>query len=73
MCSNPSELFLPGICKELIGLALDILRQNQEEERSIADSLLTNLFTIHTEVTSISKAYKQQDEESQENCKLTVS
>ncbi|XP_019346753.2 kinesin-like protein KIF14 [Alligator mississippiensis] len=67
MCSNPSELFLPGICKELIGLALDILRQNQEEERSIADSLLTNLFTIHTEVTSISKAYKQQDEESQEN------
>ncbi|XP_019386228.1 PREDICTED: kinesin-like protein KIF14 [Crocodylus porosus] len=67
MCSNPSELFLPGICKELIGSALDILRQKQEEERSIADSLLTNLFTIHTEVTLISKAYKQQDEESQEN------
>uniref|UniRef100_A0A8C8R9V6 Kinesin-like protein KIF14 n=1 Tax=Pelusios castaneus TaxID=367368 RepID=A0A8C8R9V6_9SAUR len=67
MCSSSSELFLPGICKELIGSSLDLLKQNHEEEKSIADSLLTNLFTIYTGVTAISNAYEQQDEESQEN------
>ncbi|XP_067394403.1 kinesin-like protein KIF14 [Emydura macquarii macquarii] len=65
--SSSSELFLPGICKELIGSALDFLGQKHEEEQSIADSLLTNLFTIYTGVTAISNAYEQQDEESQEN------
>ncbi|XP_043346811.1 kinesin-like protein KIF14 isoform X2 [Dermochelys coriacea] len=67
ICSSSSESFLPGICKELIGSALDLLGQNHEEEKSIADSLLTNLLTIYTGVTAISNAYEQQDEESQEN------
>ncbi|KAM9130433.1 kinesin-like protein KIF14 isoform 2-T2 [Pangshura tecta] len=68
ICSGSSESFLPGICKELIGSALDLLGQNhEEEEKSIADSLLTNLLTIYTGVTAISNAYEQQDEESQDN------
>ncbi|XP_065265876.1 kinesin-like protein KIF14 [Emys orbicularis] len=67
ICSSSSESFLPGICKELIGSALDLLGQNHEEEMSIADSLLTNLLTIYTGVTGISNAYEQQDEESQDN------
>ncbi|XP_039340252.1 kinesin-like protein KIF14 [Mauremys reevesii] len=67
ICSGSSESFLPGICKELIGSALDLLGQNHEEEKSIANSLLTNLLTIYTGVTAISNAYEQQDEESQDN------
>nr|XP_006135454.1 kinesin-like protein KIF14 isoform X1 [Pelodiscus sinensis] len=67
ICSSSSESFLPGICKELIGSALDLLGQNHEEEMFIANSLLANLFTIYSGVTTISNAYEQQDEESQEN------
>uniref|UniRef100_A0A8C4WCJ0 Kinesin family member 14 n=1 Tax=Gopherus evgoodei TaxID=1825980 RepID=A0A8C4WCJ0_9SAUR len=67
ICSGSSESFLPGICKELIGSALDLLGQNHAEEKSIADRLLTNLLTIYTGVTAISNAYEQQDEESQDN------
>uniref|UniRef100_A0A8C0HG58 Kinesin family member 14 n=1 Tax=Chelonoidis abingdonii TaxID=106734 RepID=A0A8C0HG58_CHEAB len=67
ICSGSSESFLPGICKELIGSALDLLGQNHAEEKSIADSLLTNLLTIYTGVTAISNVYEQQDEESQDN------
>ncbi|NXS86118.1 KIF14 protein, partial [Erpornis zantholeuca] len=62
-----SELFLPGICKESISSALDLLEQNHEGGKSIADSLLTNLFVIFSGASAISKAYEQQDEECQEN------
>ncbi|NWU36088.1 KIF14 protein, partial [Hylia prasina] len=67
ICSGISELFLPGICKESISSALDLLEQNQEGGKSIADSLLTNLFIIFSGASAISKAYEQQDEECQEN------
>ncbi|NXF82882.1 KIF14 protein, partial [Sclerurus mexicanus] len=67
ICPSFSELFLPGICKESISSALDLLEQNHEGEKSIADSLLTNLFIIFSGVSAISKAYEQQDEECQEN------
>ncbi|KAF4789617.1 kinesin family member 14 [Turdus rufiventris] len=67
ICSSTSELFLPGICKESISSALDLLEQNHEGGKSIADSLLTNLFIILSGVSAISKAYEQQDEECQEN------
>ncbi|NXK61608.1 KIF14 protein, partial [Sylvietta virens] len=67
ICSSTSELFLPGICKESISSALDLLEQNHEGGKSIADSLLTNLFIIFYGVSAISKAYEQQDEECQEN------
>lgn len=69
ICSSTSELFLPGICKESISSALDLLEQNHEGGKSIADSLLTNLFIILSGVSAISKAYDQQDEECQENSK----
>ncbi|NWY76908.1 KIF14 protein, partial [Erithacus rubecula] len=67
ICSSTSELFLPGICKESINSALDLLEQNHEGGKSIADSLLTNLFIILSGVSAISKAYEEQDEECQEN------
>ncbi|NWS86376.1 KIF14 protein, partial [Toxostoma redivivum] len=67
ICSSTSELFLPGICKESISSALDLLEQNHEGGKSIADSLLNNLFIIFSGVSAISKAYEQQDEECQEN------
>ncbi|NWX66295.1 KIF14 protein, partial [Promerops cafer] len=67
ICSSISELFLPGICKESISSALDLLEQNHEGGKSIADNLLTNLFIIFSGASAISKAYEQQDEECQEN------
>ncbi|XP_013816722.1 kinesin-like protein KIF14 [Apteryx mantelli] len=67
ICPSSSELFIPGICKESVSSALDLLEQNHEGGKSIADNLLTNLFTIFTGVSAISKAYEQQDEECQEN------
>ncbi|XP_005050561.1 PREDICTED: kinesin-like protein KIF14 [Ficedula albicollis] len=67
ICSSTSELFLPGICKETISSALDLLEQNHEGGKSIADSILTNLFIILSGASAISKAYEQQDEECQEN------
>ncbi|NXV04446.1 KIF14 protein, partial [Cettia cetti] len=67
ICSGISELFLPGICKESISSALDLLEQNHEGGKSIADSLLTNLFIIFSGASAISKAYEQQDEDCQEN------
>ncbi|NXI31500.1 KIF14 protein, partial [Sterrhoptilus dennistouni] len=67
ICSSTSELFLPGICKESISSALNMLEQNHEGGKSIVDSLLTNLFIIFSGASAISKAYEQQDEECQEN------
>ncbi|KFV95877.1 Kinesin-like KIF14, partial [Eurypyga helias] len=67
ICLNFSESLLPGICKESINSALDLLEQNHERGRSIADSLLTDLFIIFSGVSALSKAYEQQDEECQEN------
>lgn len=70
ICPRFSESFLPGICRESISSALDLLEQNQEGGKSIPDSLLTNLFVIFSGVSAILKAYEQQDEECQENCKF---
>lgn len=70
VCPSFCESFLPGICKESINSALDLLEQNHEGGKSIADNILTNLFVIFSGVSAISKAYEQQDEECQENCKF---
>ncbi|NWV77197.1 KIF14 protein, partial [Dasyornis broadbenti] len=67
ICPSFSELFLPGICKESISSALGLLEQTHEGGKSIADTFLTNLFTIFSGASAISKAYEQQDEECQEN------
>ncbi|XP_055580863.1 kinesin-like protein KIF14 [Falco cherrug] len=67
ICPSFSESFLPGICKTSVNSVLDSLEQNHEGGKSIADSLLTNLFIIFSGVSAISKAYEQQDEECQEN------
>ncbi|XP_015724939.1 kinesin-like protein KIF14 [Coturnix japonica] len=64
---NCFDSLLPGICKESISSALDLLEQNDEGGKSIADHLLINLFTISSGVSAISKAYEQQDEECQKN------
>ncbi|XP_021510001.1 kinesin-like protein KIF14 [Meriones unguiculatus] len=65
--SNSSESFLPGICKELIGSSIDFLGQSFDEEKSIADSLITNLLKIYNGLFAISRAHEEQDEESQDN------
>ncbi|XP_074078412.1 kinesin-like protein KIF14 [Macrotis lagotis] len=65
--SNSAESFLPGICKELIGSALDLLSQSVDEEKTVADSLITSFLKIHSCMAAIYKAYEQQDEESQDN------
>ncbi|KFM10148.1 Kinesin-like KIF14, partial [Aptenodytes forsteri] len=67
ICPSFSESFLPGICKESLSSAIDLLEQNHGGGKSIADSLLTNLFIIFSGVSAISKAYEQQDEKCQEN------
>ncbi|NXG78166.1 KIF14 protein, partial [Baryphthengus martii] len=67
ICLSSSESFIPGICRESINSALDLLEKNHEGGGSIADSLLTNLFIIFSGASAISKAYEQQDEECQEN------
>ncbi|XP_074764316.1 kinesin-like protein KIF14 [Athene noctua] len=67
ICPSSSESFLPGICKESLSSALDLLEQNDEGGKSIADSLLSNLVIIFCGVSVISKAYEQQDEGCQEN------
>ncbi|KAM6217303.1 kinesin-like protein KIF14 [Rhynchocyon petersi] len=65
--SNSAESFLPGICKELIGLSLDFLGQNYDEDQSMADSLTSNFLKICNGVLAISKAHDEQDEESHDN------
>ncbi|XP_051003454.1 kinesin-like protein KIF14 [Acomys russatus] len=67
ICSNSSESFLPGICKELIGSSIDFLGQSFDEEKTIADSLLDNLLKLYNGLFAISKAHEEQDEESQDN------
>ncbi|NXN11984.1 KIF14 protein, partial [Indicator maculatus] len=67
ICPGFSESSLLGICKESISSALDLLEENHEGGKSIVDSLLTDLLIISSGVSAISKAYEQQDEESQEN------
>ncbi|NWS65965.1 KIF14 protein, partial [Crotophaga sulcirostris] len=67
ICPSFSESFLPGICKESISASLHLLEQNHEGGKSIADSLLMNLFIIYHGVSAISNAYEQQGEECQEN------
>ncbi|XP_040594503.1 kinesin-like protein KIF14 isoform X2 [Mesocricetus auratus] len=65
--SNSSESFLPGICKELIGSSIDFLGQSYDEEKTVADSLINNLLKLYNGLFAISKAHKEQDEESQSN------
>ncbi|NXU59423.1 KIF14 protein, partial [Turnix velox] len=62
-----SESFLPRIFKKSLSSALDLLEQNEEGGKSILDCLLTNLLSIFSGVSAISKAYEQQDEECKEN------
>ncbi|XP_060034494.1 kinesin-like protein KIF14 [Erinaceus europaeus] len=64
--SNSAESFLPGICKELICSLLDSLGQNYDEEKTMADSLISSFLTIYNGLFAISKAYEDQDEESQD-------
>ncbi|KAH0618349.1 hypothetical protein JD844_017461 [Phrynosoma platyrhinos] len=68
--SDQPESFLPSICKELINSALDVFGRTYEEEENMAQSLLERLFTIHTGVIALTKAYEQA-EESQENFFVT--
>ncbi|XP_070602494.1 kinesin-like protein KIF14 isoform X2 [Erythrolamprus reginae] len=58
LISDPHESFVPGICKELLSSALDMLGQVHEED-SMAQILFKTLITIYTRVTALAKAYEQ--------------
>lgn len=67
--SNTAESVIPGICKELICSSLDVFEQSYNEEKTMADSLLSNFLKIYNGLFAILKVYEEQDEESQDNCK----
>ncbi|XDB58875.1 hypothetical protein ABFV05_012491 [Capra hircus] len=62
---DSAEPFLPGICKELIGSSLELLGQSDDEEGTVADSLMSNFLRIHDGVLAVSRAHEEQDEDSQ--------
>ncbi|KAM9706560.1 kinesin-like protein KIF14 isoform 1-T2 [Dama dama] len=62
-----AEPFLPGICKELIGSSLELLGQSDDEEDTVADSLMSNFLRIYDGVLAVSRAHEEQDEDSQCN------
>nr|XP_020762672.1 kinesin-like protein KIF14 [Odocoileus virginianus texanus] len=64
---DSAEPFLPGICKELIGSSLELLGQSDDEEGTVADSLMSNFLRIHDGVLAMSRAHEEQDEDSQCN------
>ncbi|KAM5148311.1 kinesin-like protein KIF14 [Mantella aurantiaca] len=66
VCSNGNDCHLPGICKDLIGCALDYLGQSHSDESSIADSLVFCVGTVCKAVHRVSQEYEQQDEDSTE-------
>ncbi|XP_072276174.1 kinesin-like protein KIF14 [Pyxicephalus adspersus] len=66
VCSNGNDSHLPGICKDLLGCALEYLGHSHSDESSIADSLVSCLETVCKGVHAVSQAYEQQDEDSTE-------
>ncbi|KAM4022911.1 kinesin-like protein KIF14 [Anomaloglossus baeobatrachus] len=64
VCSNPTDSHLPGICKDLIGSALDSLSHGHADESNIADSVLCCLRSVSSGVHALSGAYEQQDDDS---------
>lgn len=62
---DSAEPFLPGICKELISSSLELLGQSDDEEGTVADSLMSNFLRIHDGVLAVSRAHEEQDEDSQ--------
>ncbi|XP_072804900.1 kinesin-like protein KIF14 isoform X2 [Vicugna pacos] len=60
-----AESPLPGVCRELIGSSLELLGHSYDEENTVADSLISNLLRICEGILAISKAHKEQDEDSQ--------
>ncbi|XP_077133872.1 kinesin-like protein KIF14 isoform X2 [Ranitomeya variabilis] len=64
VCSNPTDSHLPGICKDLIGSALDSLSRSHADDSNIADSVICCLRTVCTGVHALSGAYEQQDDDS---------
>ncbi|KAM3841882.1 kinesin-like protein KIF14 [Vipera latastei] len=62
LMSDSPESFIPGICKELLSSALDMLGQVQEEQESMAQILLKTLIKIYIQVKAMTKAYEQAEE-----------
>uniref|UniRef100_A0A8C5QPP0 Kinesin-like protein KIF14 n=1 Tax=Leptobrachium leishanense TaxID=445787 RepID=A0A8C5QPP0_9ANUR len=64
VCSNAPDSHLPGICKDLIGSALEDLARSHADESNMVDSLIRNICTICAGVCAVSKAYEEQDADS---------
>ncbi|OCT85297.1 kinesin-like protein KIF14 [Xenopus laevis] len=62
--SNPPDSHLPGICKDLIGSALDYLGRSHVDESSMADSMIDSMKRVCIGVRSVSLAFEQQKDDS---------
>ncbi|XP_072294433.1 kinesin-like protein KIF14 isoform X1 [Eucyclogobius newberryi] len=58
---------VPGICKELIGQSLALLRSCSATEESLADRLASDLYVVYTAAQTISDLYDSLDDDSPEN------
>ncbi|XP_057585837.1 kinesin-like protein KIF14 [Hippopotamus amphibius kiboko] len=64
---DSAEPFLPGVCKELIGSSLELLGHSDDEEGTVADSLISHFLKIHDGILAVSRAHEEQDEDSLSN------
>ncbi|XP_056132828.1 kinesin-like protein KIF14 [Lampris incognitus] len=65
--SSSSDSAVPGICKELIGQSLALLRSCTGSEESMADRLASDLYLVYTAVRTTAELYNSLDDDSQEN------
>lgn len=65
--SSSPDSAMPGICKELIGQSVDLLRSCNGTDESMADRLASDLYRVYTAIQTISDLYDSLDDDSQEN------
>ncbi|KAI3368680.1 hypothetical protein L3Q82_025675 [Scortum barcoo] len=65
--SSSTDSAMPGICKELIGQSVALLRGFNGTEESMADRLASDLQQLYVAVQIISDIYDSLDDDSQEN------
>ncbi|XP_044056624.1 kinesin-like protein KIF14 isoform X2 [Siniperca chuatsi] len=65
--SSGTDSATPGICKELIGQSVALLRGCSGTEESMADRLASDLQLVYVAVQTISDLYDSLDDDSQEN------
>ncbi|XP_033820696.1 kinesin-like protein KIF14 [Periophthalmus magnuspinnatus] len=64
---SSTDSAIPGICKELIGQSVALLRSCNATEESLADKLASDLYVVYTAAQTISDLYDSLDDDSPEN------